>query len=80
MLKLRYDLTCDGCGKSESIEYEASYDPWWAAPQPRLPRDWKEIAGAHYCPDHMVSIQVHDGEASEKLYFDSVRKDSVIIR
>ena len=80
MLKLRYDLICDGCGKSESVEREASYDPWWMAPQPILPMDWKEIFGAHYCPDHTVSIRVHDGEASGKFYFNSVRKDSVIIR
>jgi hypothetical protein len=80
MLKLAYTLTCDGCGKSESTEWIAPYDPWFKPPSPILPTGWKEVAGAHFCPVHCVAVKVYDDEKDGRIYLDQPRTDLSIMR
>ena len=81
MLKMRYELNCDGCGKAQIItELRAFFDREWRPPLPVLPEGWKEVGDAHFCPGHEIAVKVYDDEPGGKVYYDSLRGAHSVVR
>ncbi len=81
MLKLKYELTCDGCGKDAVIlDMPASFDLGWRPPSPCLPDGWKEIGFAHFCPGHELAVKIYDDEPGGKVYYNSLKGGHSIVR
>lgn len=81
MLKMKYELTCDGCGKTEPQQgIPAYFEPWWKPPFPNLPDGWKEVGDLHFCPAHSLAVRVYDDELGGKVYYDAPKGTHGIIR
>lgn len=81
MLKLKYELTCNGCGKTEVlVDMDASFDLDWQPLMPIRPDGWKEIGSAHFCPGHELAVKVYDDEPGGKVYYDSPNGGHSIVR